>query len=80
MEHIRDNLESPVDTDCQTDEMCAGVECNITVEGHAYLVDTEVYPCTEPPGTVCTCTHVYVSIDSFSFPLSHHSCNFYYFL
>ncbi len=47
---MKNNIESPVETKCQTDPECVGLECSLVVQDHNYLIDTEIYPCATPPG------------------------------
>ena len=50
--HIKENSVSPVEKDCIVDTECTGVECDFMVETYGHLfADTEVVPCTKPPGT-----------------------------
>lgn len=49
--HIKENVVAPVEKNCSVDDKCIGVECDFTVEKYGDLfADTEVDPCTKPPG------------------------------
>ena len=42
--------ESPVETNCTSNPKCTGLECTFHYNSTDYRVETEVDPCTYPPG------------------------------
>ena len=42
--------ESPVETNCTSNPKCTGLECTFNLYNNDYKVETEVNPCTHPPG------------------------------
>ncbi len=47
---LKDNIKSPAETNCVTDSKCVGIECDLVVDNHTYLIDTQIFPCANPPG------------------------------
>ena len=73
---LKDNINSPTETNCVTDSKCVGIECDLIVDDHTYLIDTQIFPCANPPGMRSSC-----GCGWWVWPLSvcaHGCCNFVY--
>ena len=49
---IAANSQSPVDTMCVNNSQCTGLDCTFNVGITSYDVETEIQPCSHPPGVV----------------------------
>ena len=52
IQSIAANSQSPVDTKCVNNSQCTGLDCTFNVGVNSYDVETEIQPCTHPPGVV----------------------------
>ena len=49
LEELAKNTESPIEHDCETNELCNGVRCELDVFGTVYHVETILLSCEKPP-------------------------------
>ena len=52
IQSIAANSQSPVDTKCVNNSQCTGLDCKFNVGVTSYDVETEIQPCSHPPGVV----------------------------
>lgn len=57
IQDIADSGEHPVDTDCVNNSQCNGLDCTFNIGSITYNVETEIQPCSKPPGFFFIVSH-----------------------
>ena len=57
IQDIADNGDYPVDTVCVNNSQCNGVDCTFKFGPISFNVETEIQPCSQPPGFFVIFSH-----------------------